>query len=395
MISLPQSKFMPHRIPAWVALGALFLSLGAVVSTEAARPTKQQRIRTLRTRLKTLNQQMEVKEAELRQTKRTQRRLSDQLNDSYQRLEAANSALKTSEERLRAAEAAVREATVRLQAAEARLDQQRARFGRRIAASYEEGPVTFLDVLVGARNLSDFMDRQYYVSCVMDQDAELLTSLRQAQEAVKREWSRLEERKTDLEAAHADNAERVREVANETVERAQLLQEIKEQRALQEQQLGELEEDSQDVQRSLEADLARRQANPGSYRNLPQWSGSLYMPARGPITSRFGYRYHPVLHYQRLHSGIDIGAGAGSPVYAAGAGEVFFASWRGGYGQCIIILHGGGISTLYGHLSQIRVRAGQSVRRGQHIGAVGSTGLSTGPHLHFEVRRNGAPVNPL
>jgi murein DD-endopeptidase MepM/ murein hydrolase activator NlpD len=82
-------------------------------------------------------------------------------------------------------------------------------------------------------------------------------------------------------------------------------------------------------------------------------------------------------------------------VHAAADGEVFFASWRGGYGQCVILLHGGGMSTLYGHLSRIAVRPGEKVRRGQSIGAVGSTGLATGPHLHFELRRNGAPVNPL
>jgi murein DD-endopeptidase MepM/ murein hydrolase activator NlpD len=104
---------------------------------------------------------------------------------------------------------------------------------------------------------------------------------------------------------------------------------------------------------------------------------------------------HPILKTYQMHTGLDIGGAYGQPIRAAAAGEVFFASLKGGYGKCIIILHGGGMSTLYGHCSQIVVVPGQRVRQGQLIGRVGSTGRSTGPHLHFEVRRNGVPINPL
>ena len=106
-------------------------------------------------------------------------------------------------------------------------------------------------------------------------------------------------------------------------------------------------------------------------------------------------RYHPILRQYRMHTGIDIAAPHGTPIYAAAAGEVIYAARRGGYGNCIIVLHGGGYATLYAHLSRFAVRIGEDVRRGQLIGYVGSTGLSTGPHLHFEVRRNGQPINPL
>jgi murein DD-endopeptidase MepM/ murein hydrolase activator NlpD len=104
---------------------------------------------------------------------------------------------------------------------------------------------------------------------------------------------------------------------------------------------------------------------------------------------------HPILGYRRFHCGLDIGAGHGAPVRAAAGGEIFEAGFYRGYGKCIIILHGGGLSTLYGHLSAIRVRIGQRVKRGELIGWVGSTGLSTGPHLHFEVREDGVPKNPF
>ncbi len=158
--------------------------------------------------------------------------------------------------------------------------------------------------------------------------------------------------------------------------------------------MQELEEDSQGIQRSLEQELARREILPHVFQSLPGWTSRFLMPTAGKLGSGFGMRFHPILHYWRMHTGLDIGGTLGAPVRAAAAGEVFFASWRGGYGQCIIVLHGGGMSTLYGHLSRISVHCGQTVSRGQVIGAVGSTGLSTAPHLHFEVRRNGVPVNP-
>jgi murein DD-endopeptidase MepM/ murein hydrolase activator NlpD len=129
-------------------------------------------------------------------------------------------------------------------------------------------------------------------------------------------------------------------------------------------------------------------------RPAPVESGMM-MPANGPITSYFGYRYHPILHFTRFHAGVDIGAGWGSPIVAAGDGQVAAAGWAGGYGREVQIAHGGGIVSIYGHMSEIVAQAGSFVRRGQLIGYVGSSGLSTGPHLHFEVRQGGTPVNPL
>ena len=119
------------------------------------------------------------------------------------------------------------------------------------------------------------------------------------------------------------------------------------------------------------------------------------MPAQGPITSYFGYRYHPIVHFTRFHAGVDIGAGWGAPIVAAGDGQVVGAGWGGGYGREVEIAHGGGLTSIYGHMSQIVAQPGSFVRRGQLIGYVGSSGLSTGPHVHFEVRQNGQPVNPL
>lgn len=122
--------------------------------------------------------------------------------------------------------------------------------------------------------------------------------------------------------------------------------------------------------------------------------GVMQRPVVGRLTSSFGMRRHPLLGYSRLHQGIDIGAPTGTPIVAASDGVVTYAGWHGGHGNFVKLQHGGGLGTGYGHMSRIAVRNGERVRQGEIIGYVGSTGLSTGPHLHYEVYRNGVPVNP-
>lgn len=128
--------------------------------------------------------------------------------------------------------------------------------------------------------------------------------------------------------------------------------------------------------------------------------GSGMLPSRLPVsavalTSGFGMRTHPLLDVRRLHAGVDLAAPVGSPIVAPSDGTVRVASWHGGYGMFVEVDHGGGIQTRYGHMSRLNVVPGQRVHAGDLLGLVGSTGLSTGPHLHYEVRVNGQPVNPL
>jgi murein DD-endopeptidase MepM/ murein hydrolase activator NlpD len=127
----------------------------------------------------------------------------------------------------------------------------------------------------------------------------------------------------------------------------------------------------------------------------PQVASGTTWPVQGHITSTFGYRYHPILHFSRFHAGVDFGAAWGSPIVAAADGQVERAGWAGGYGRQVRLAHGGGLETSYSHMSEIVAQPGSYVHAGQLIGYVGSSGLSTGPHLHYEVLRNGTPVNPL
>ena len=126
-----------------------------------------------------------------------------------------------------------------------------------------------------------------------------------------------------------------------------------------------------------------------------QQSSGMMLPVNGHITSYFGNRFHPILHFTRFHAGLDIGASWGSPIVAAADGQVAAAGWAGGYGREVRLVHAGGLMSLYGHMSEIVAQPGSYVHAGQLIGYVGSSGLSTGPHVHFEVRQNGTPVNPL
>jgi len=124
-------------------------------------------------------------------------------------------------------------------------------------------------------------------------------------------------------------------------------------------------------------------------------NSAMRMPVQGRMTSGFGTRFHPILGYQRFHDGMDLAAAAGTPIVAAADGKVVSAGWAGGYGRAVEIAHADGVETRYGHMSRIAAYSGELVHRGQVIGYVGSSGLSTGPHLHFEVMKNGRPVNPL
>jgi len=171
--------------------------------------------------------------------------------------------------------------------------------------------------------------------------------------------------------------------------------------------LGKLKdkvEDLEDVLRAFQRDEAAiegqiraylaAQSRPGSVK-LPPFRGGFSRPVSGGVTSGFGMRYHPILRRVKLHTGIDFHAGYGTAIRAAADGVVISSSYLRGYGNTVILDHGSGLSTVYAHCSRTSVSRGGRIRRGQVIAAVGSTGYSTGPHLHFEIRVNGRPVNPL
>ncbi len=177
---------------------------------------------------------------------------------------------------------------------------------------------------------------------------------------------------------------------------------LERQRLAEEQRLAELERQRQLAEQPAEQPAATEETTPddGTVVDPPALPpvdapSSFVWPVSGAVVSQFGFRIHPIFGTERFHSGIDINAGTGTPIAASAGGVVITSGWMDGYGNTVIIDHGGGFATLYGHQSQLAVSAGQSVNQGAIVGYVGSTGWSTGPHLHFEIRIGGSPVNPL
>jgi murein DD-endopeptidase MepM/ murein hydrolase activator NlpD len=241
--------------------------------------------------------------------------------------------------------------------------------------------------LADAKNLEDASRRASMLKQVANNDRDVLDQLHAIKEDL------------DIERKRADDARSVaskrREAARQQLSTLEqnLQQKAKAERALNAriaEIAGEAEalaaQDAQ-ITELIRQGSIKRASRGGTDTGTVSGAG-LRWPVGGPVTSEFGYRWG------RLHAGIDIGAGTGTPIRAAKAGTVIFAGTQGGYGNCVIIDHGGGLSTLYGHMSRIGARDGEDVSGGDVIGYVGSTGHSTGPHLHFETRVGGSPQNP-
>jgi murein DD-endopeptidase MepM/ murein hydrolase activator NlpD len=213
----------------------------------------------------------------------------------------------------------------------------------------------------------------------------------------------LEQESADIEVELRRRAEEEarRKAAEERRRREEEARRIAAAERAQQQQRAAAARAAEEQRRTAERRSARSEAapsqrsQPAQAEPAPSRSGRMQRPSNGRLTSGYGWRTHPISGARSFHAGVDFGAPTGSPIYAAESGTVYSAGWRGGYGNTIVIEHGGGLTTLYAHQSRFAVSAGQQVSRGQVIGYVGSTGQSTGPHLHFEVRVNGATRDPM
>ena len=255
-------------------------------------------------------------------------------------------------------------------------------------------------VLLQSSNLNDFLSRRRQLKLVYQADQKILTKLTTEAEEIKQQKTQVEDKKNEIALIKQQLLAQKADFQAQAASKADLIQRLNSDRAALEAAQNQLERESKEltdlIQRKIAEAKAREAAAKARSRTsiFTRGTGILTYPSGGRISSPFGWRTHPILRRRRFHSGLDFAASHGSPIRAADSGTVIFSGWYGGYGKTVIINHGKGISTLYGHSSNIYVKEGQSVQRGQAIAAIGSTGLSTGPHLHFEVRKNGTPVNP-
>lgn len=266
--------------------------------------------------------------------------------------------------------------------------------GQRLRSLYMGERLSMLQMILEANDLSTLLDRIYYKQKIVAQDKRLLTELRvkvQELNALKGELAQQKNiigqtistiRVKNMEIQHSISVDRV------------LRDKYRNDAAFYDRAESELLAESSNITAQIRAMTMRH-----SFAVVRGSTGSFMWPISGSINSGFGYRYHPIHHRTIMHTGIDIGGPNGGAVHAADGGQVIFAGWKGGYGKAVMINHGNkngrNLVTLYGHMSALAVSAGQNVGKGQTVGYEGSTGYSTGPHLHFEVRVDGAPVNPM
>jgi murein DD-endopeptidase MepM/ murein hydrolase activator NlpD len=389
-----------------LAFGAAFVpaGVGAKSKVDDKITAQQQRIHQVHLKL---NQ----KRSELESAKARVGSIADELAQANRNIASVNATLGDVEARMKSTQRKLAWNNVQLGAAQQTLRRHEDALNRRLVDAYEHGDLGYLDVLLSARSFGDFVERW--------NDIRFL---------VKANENTIRERKTDEAKVAAIQANLVGTAAELQSEQAQAqqqhvaLQSLAQQRqillaaadATRDQvqtEVNELDEENAQSEAALEAlirakqeeedarRLAARRAAQLAGEELPpevEAPGTLMWPASGPISSPFGMRNNPVTHVFILHAGIDIAVAMGTTVAAAAAGKVIVAGWDdGGCGNMIVIDHGGHLATQYCHLSQIFVGVGQDVQRGQAIAASGSTGNSTGPHLHFGVRVDGKPVDPM
>lgn len=360
---------------------------------EREKAALRQKIRDAEAKSKSISKQISESDARRAELERRLSLLSGQLADATNRLAAAEAALGVARNDLFSAEETLAESLKRL-------EQLQQEHNERARAIYRRGPANYLEVVLNSTSLMDFISRVTLVKGAMEEDTQrhrsvvrLSGQLSRARDRAADEKSAIEQQKVDIEAERNNitkiqsEVKRTRQqVVNELTNRKQLLSKVQAEKAEYVRRMQQLERES----RSISALLKSRQAG-----QVYKSASGLVWPTTGPVVSGYGWRTHPIFGDRRLHAGIDISAPSGREVVSSLAGKVVFAGTQSGYGSTVVVDHGNAFATLYAHLSSISVSSGQSVGKGARVGAVGCTGYCTGPHLHFETRVNGDPVDPM
>lgn len=394
---------MMHRVLAAAAL------LAFVPQMAVAGQTLQQRIAAERAKAALVQWKLHLKRAELHAKAAREDELQSQLNQTNAAIGQVNGRIVVLQTQENSTQSHLDWNTIQLRAAQNSLALHDRLFKQRLIGMYEQGDLGYLSVLLSARTFAEFVERWEDLRLVVASNQKAVRDRQAAAERVAAIQASLEQDQLVLQGQHQEQTRAHAQLSSLAGERQNLVAVADDQRRSVATQVMQIEELSaaeearlEDLIRQREAELeaqraAARRAAGINGTIAPVTTGApaaMSWPVTGPITSPFGWRRAPFGGGSDFHPGLDIGVATGTTVAAAASGTVLMAQWYGGYGNYVLIDHGGGISTGYGHLSRIYVSVGQQVSRGQAIAASGSTGYSTGPHLHFEVRRNGKPVDP-
>jgi murein DD-endopeptidase MepM/ murein hydrolase activator NlpD len=373
----------------WAALGLTLLVAALWASSGAWAASRAERLAELKHQLAAIEASIHRHEARLQQVKL-------RIGSEQYRLRQVTDALGATEAKLTYLDRAVAHTQVELANTRAELrrltrslhrDQHRVAEAVRVFDAVGSGG--FLDVLLSAQSFSDFTSRLAFVRQIFASDFAVLAQMQADRSRLAAAQARAQRTAAYLAALHSATEGDLHLLSVQQQEVQSALSALAQQQQQEQQAVASDEGNQQQIEAAIQA--------LGSHGPGVQALGDVHFiwPVQGPITSPFGYRLDPVTHQYALHTGIDIGAGYGTPIRAAAAGTVVLAGWVEGYGNTTVIDLGNGVSNLYAHQDRIIVHVGETVSQGQVIGYVGATGWATGPHLHFEIRVNGKAINPL
>ncbi|MGA8575297.1 MAG: peptidoglycan DD-metalloendopeptidase family protein [Candidatus Cybelea sp.] len=385
---------------ARLAFAAAALALVPVI---AAGSTLQQRISAQRAKAQQTQTRLHAKRAELHAVTLHYDDLQHQLGETNAAIGTVSVHIEALANQRASTQRRIDFNGIQLDAARRSLRLHDELLKRRLVDIYENGDLTYINTLISAHSFSDFVERWEDLRLLIASNQRTVRARKAAEARVAAIEADLERTRMELQQEETAQEEARSQLSSLAGERQNLVELAAVQRRSVASQVAEIESLSASEEAALEGLILEREREIAAQRRAAGIEGgvesegslgSFAWPVTGTITSPFGWRPNPFGGGPEFHQGLDIAAPSGTTVTAAAAGSVIMAQWYGGYGNYILIDHGGSYSTGYGHLSAIYVSVGQSVQRGQAIGAVGSTGQSTGPHLHFEVRIAGKPVDP-
>ncbi|OUN01451.1 MAG: hypothetical protein BAA02_04150 [Paenibacillaceae bacterium ZCTH02-B3] len=339
-------------------------------------------------------------EKEIQQLETLKRTTKEEINALLAQIDEVNAQLLATEQQITETEEKLRIIGEELEGTIRRKEKQDELLQSRIRLLYMDGASSYLDVLMQSVSFADFLERFDLIRSIVMEDRNILDRVREYEQLVRQKQAQRDAELASLKELYDQRVARLAELEEKEREKEVMIASYNRQIEENEEAIEEYEEISEEAERllwQLAQEVSKLEAQKNRIKNY-YTGGKLAVPLKDPytVTSKFGMRLHPIYKTQRLHAGIDMAAPQGTPVYAAESGVVTVAQSWSGYGNCIIIDHGGGLMTLYAHLKPggILVEKGQEVKKGDKIGLVGMTGTATGYHLHFEVRLNGEPVDP-
>lgn len=371
-------------------LGALGFAGGG---SSYAAPTKA----SLDQKLKQTNNKRHYFTEKKRQADLRLRTERNKLNNNQQKLEKAQSDLRATTQRYNSLMANLTSMERQLNAAVYEFRAIDAEMKARIRQVYKHQRSGMFELILSANDVNTLMDIFHYEKIIIQDDYKRMQAVKAKANEIAVLKSQVESQKRMVEASIRDINSQRASIQGSIAENKSMIERLKKDKSYYERSERELARQSASIQNMIEG-LIRNNSKSGSTPVRVSSTGFIY-PISGRITSPFGWRTHPIFKSRIFHSGIDIAGPNGGAIKASNDGRVIYSGWYGGYGKVVILDHGvingKPITTLYGHMSAITVSNGQNVKKGQQIGKEGSTGYSTGPHCHFEVRVNGKPTNPL